>query len=178
MMIACLSICLTVPVKSAWFQPTRMPPDAPIDGEKANLPKRLGAIFLKQAMSKFSHFVSWMQKIAHALSSILFLTALHLSSAFIPLMFQFSTFHCLLLLSVFMRESVDLETVIRVKAPTVAFLIQGGSVFGYVLVSAGCSLVSAGWILVKRKLFPFENCHFLISASQVLVGCILSPGEY
>uniref|UniRef100_A0A0A8YQG2 Uncharacterized protein n=1 Tax=Arundo donax TaxID=35708 RepID=A0A0A8YQG2_ARUDO len=49
-------------------------------------------------LSICSFFVSWMQKIAHELSSIFPFTALHLSSEFRPLIFQLSTFQFLLLL--------------------------------------------------------------------------------
>ena len=41
-----LFIWMTSPVKIALFHPIRNPPEAPSEGEKANLLKRFGASFL------------------------------------------------------------------------------------------------------------------------------------
>ena len=97
--------CTTSPEKIELFQPIRMPPEAPADGEKANLSKRLGANFLIKEWSKASFFVYCRQYTKHALSSIFALTASVLPSLLRPLMFQFSTFQLLLLVLLFIYPS-------------------------------------------------------------------------
>jgi hypothetical protein len=67
----------------------KRPPEAPSEGKNENLLKCLRANFLMVEGSKRWVFVSWMQKIAHELSSIFALIALHLSTEFNPLIFQF-----------------------------------------------------------------------------------------
>jgi hypothetical protein len=47
-----LLISITSPKKTELFQPRRMPPEVPVEGEKANLLKRLGASFLMKEWSK------------------------------------------------------------------------------------------------------------------------------
>jgi hypothetical protein len=82
-------------VKIELFQQIKTPPEAPLEGENANLSKRLGASFLIQELSKLLLFVSCRQKITQPLSSTLFLIASHLSSELMPLTFQHNTFQFL-----------------------------------------------------------------------------------
>lgn len=77
------------------FQSTRIPPEAPRDGEYSKLSKHLGANFRTNALSKDSLFVSCRQTIEHELSSILFLKGNHLAPSLIPRIFQHNTFQSL-----------------------------------------------------------------------------------
>jgi len=82
-----------VPVKTALFQITMRPPEAPTDGAKTNLSKRLGQKVLIKAGSKDSRLVSWIHSTEQPLVSIAFLIAKSFASEFMPLMFHESTFH-------------------------------------------------------------------------------------
>src|SRR6185436_981546 len=87
-----LLISKTCPEKMEEFHPTNMPPDAPCEGEKANISNLLGPNFFMYERSKCSLLVSCRQKIEQAISSIFALTALCLPGSLIPLMFQFRMF--------------------------------------------------------------------------------------
>ena len=95
MVTAKLLISKTCPEKMEEFHPTNMPPEAPCEGEKANLSNLLGANFFMYECSKCSLLVSCKQKIEQALSSIFALTALCLPGSLIPLIFQFRMFQFL-----------------------------------------------------------------------------------
>jgi hypothetical protein len=84
------------PEKSEEAQHTRIPPDAPIEGQNSNLSNLLGENFLIKNRSKLSLLVSWRQKIFAEHSSILFLMASHLTLSLLPLTFQHKIFQDLL----------------------------------------------------------------------------------
>jgi hypothetical protein len=50
-------------------QATKIPPEAPSEGQKSKQSKRLGANFRRATISKCSFFVSWKQNREQALSS-------------------------------------------------------------------------------------------------------------
>jgi hypothetical protein len=77
----------TFPSRIESFQPIRIPPDAPIEGTKANLENLLGAIFFRNEQSMLSLLVSYKQNTEQPLSSIFALTTFFLSSLFNPLIF-------------------------------------------------------------------------------------------